>query len=182
MFIFVGVISVNSICFALEYTSSAKATNVIRFIWQLAIKVIVSFVGIETIINSILSASLAAESLQVIKDGDAREHSSHIIDISPVGVFPIDLPQYRRCVSHSLDTKRSIEINNGFISTAIAETQNSKLLSVMSDVGFTVFNSGKRAYLNLEYDFTITNISNFRDYKFNFDGNDVFKRISILLV
>lgn len=175
LFVFVGTVSWYSIQYAKEYSASAKTTNDIRSIWQLAITAIAGSVGIGTIINSTRSASSAAESIRVTKDRDAREQSSHIIAVSPVGAFPIDLPQYRRWVSHSLDTKRAVQIDNVFIGTAIAEAQNSKLSPVMSDIGFTVFNSGKGACLNLEYDFTITNVSNFRDYKFNFDENDVLK-------
>ncbi|MER2009337.1 MAG: hypothetical protein ABS939_17950 [Psychrobacillus sp.] len=175
LIVFVGTVSWYSIQYAKEYSASAKTTNDIRSIWQLAITAIAGSVGIGTIINSTRSASSAAESIRATKDRDTREQSSHIIAVSPIGQFPIDLPHYKRSVSQQLDTKRTVKFDHFFIGQAIAEAQNSRLSPVMSDIGFTVFNSGKGSCLNLEYDFTIANTFNFRGYTFNFDENDVLE-------
>lgn len=170
----ISIISISIIIYASNQASKQKDNSEKRAILQLAATSIAIATGIGTILNTSRSAGIAAESVRLTREKDLREQSSHLIAISPVGGFPIDLPQYLSNTSQHLDTKRyNIPEDNLF--HLINSTQEYKLQPSMSNVGFTLVNSGKGACLNLEYEFTITNAKSFLGYSFKFDDQDVLK-------
>gem|GEM_PF-2926098 len=174
LFLLVGIVTWFSIRYALKYSNSAKTTNDIRAIWQLALTAIAGSVGVGTIINSARSASTAAESVRLTREKDLREQSSHLIIVSPVGGFPIELPHYSSRVSPNLDVTRN-SVSNGILLQSINNARETRLQSSMPYVDFSLVNSGKGACLNLEYEFKITNVEKFQEYVFKFDEQDVLK-------
>ncbi|WP_373954472.1 hypothetical protein QNN95_07370 [Exiguobacterium acetylicum] len=173
IFIAVGL-SVLSVYYAWDLSKRTKDIGEKRAIYQLAITAIAASVGIGTIINSTRSASIAAESVRLTREKDLREQSSHLIVVSPIGGFPIDLPHYTSRLSHELDVKRN-DIPNGLLYRKMDAVQKVRLHPYMSNVDFTLVNSGKGACLNLEYEFRITNVEKFYNYVFKFDDEDVLK-------
>lgn len=173
----ITVISIAIICYASYQASGESVTSEKRATFQLAATCIAIAIGIGTILNTSRSAGIAAESVRLTREKDIREQSSHLIIVSPVGGFPIELPQYLSKISTDLDTKR-YGISNGNLFKSINDAQNSKLQSSMSNVEFTLANSGKGACLNLEYEFTITNVQEFQGYSFKFDDQDVLKEFT----
>lgn len=184
LFIFVICVAFISIRYAQRYTASAKTTNDIRSIWQLAITAIAASVGIGTIINSTRSASIAAESMRVTKGKESREQSAHFLISSEMNYFSISPPMYKNDTEYSMIKKMAkyLEINvpkGEFIFINEVESENysrKSFLNASSDIRdnrikttdtintLKILNIGKGVGVNIEYSFNFLNMNDFKDY------------------
>ena len=183
LLLFVGTITWFSIQYAKQYSASAKTTNDIRAIWQLAITAIAGSVGIGTIINSARSASTAAESMRVTKEKEKREQSSHLIASSSLNHFSISPPMYKNETDYKPTAKiakyleKIVEKDepNDHEEYNIAARESFQLTStdmredriLTTDIinNLKIINIGKGVAINLEYSFDFINIDEFKDYK-----------------
>lgn len=186
LFLFVGIVAWFSIRYAKEYSTSAKTTNDIRAIWQLAITAIAGSVGIGTIINSARSASTAAESMRVTKDKEKREQSSHLIPLSNIEFFSLNAPFYIKQFNYMLNNfKKSVRdaVNssvtesgsNGIAEFDIERDEYLKTIrenacsSLNDNLVINLINVGKGSCVNLEYSFEFLNLDKFKNYSFQPD-------------
>lgn len=187
LFIFVICVAFISIRYAQKYTASAKTTNDIRSIWQLAITAIAASVGIGTIINSTRSASIAAESMRVTKEKESREQSSHLIVSSALTKFGVSPPMYENEFEYSppgifsaffesIRNKYDEEETEYIVIEESAERTIRALRSkrLIKDNPFNhmrILNIGKGSCINLEISFEFMNKKDFKDYNVSLESD-----------
>ncbi len=191
LFLFVGIVAWFSIRYAKEYSTSAKTTNDIRSVWQLAITAIAGSVGIGTIINSARSASTAAESMRVTKDKEKREQASHLIPLSAIELFPLNAPFYTEkfiyMINHLTEiTEKNIpDLERDPYGRANSEKERKTYLKSIRNQAYkqtsyssiiNLINVGKGSCVNLEYSFKFLNLNDFKNYSLKPDYNFLDKK------
>lgn len=183
-----------SVKYAQKYSVSAKNTNDIRSIWQLAITAIAASVGIGTIINSTRSASTATESMRVTKEKELREQSSHPIILSLIDAFPYKAPLYNIDVLYDFPsplreeyTKQEFQNLEKFIleqenrnrQQYINKIKSQHFKKEKSNYHLEVINTGKGSCVNLEYEFEFSNMKELSGHSVNYPDMQISRHKTI---
>lgn len=135
-------------------------------IYQLAITALAATVGIGTVANSTKSARISAESIEITKDKELREQSSHLVPVSPVGEFQYFAPNYKTIKKNYnlFNEKDGYHIVSTYIDDLITNRYSPEELS---EFNIKLMNVGKGACVNLEFSFKILNLHELGDYSYS---------------
>ncbi|WP_373954465.1 hypothetical protein QNN95_07355 [Exiguobacterium acetylicum] len=145
--------------------------------------VIAAYVGIKAVRNSTKSVNIATESIRVTKEKELREQSSHPIILSLIDNFPYVAPLYKRKVLYNFPSESSehsqTRVKYGELTTLkkLYEKQDRDqdiafLLRLKNELysqfengnHLKVINTGKGSCVNLEYEFSFSNLEKFNGY------------------
>lgn len=135
-------------------------------VYQLAITALAATVGIGTVANASKSARISAESIELTREKEIREQSSHLVPVSPSGEFLLAMP-------NNIDDKSrynfsDLESSRFSLIPAAEEERNNRLNSnQMSNIEIKTLNVGKGSCVNLEYKFKIANLNEFHNYEYS---------------
>ncbi len=135
-------------------------------IYKFAITVLGVTVGIGTVVNSTRSAKISAESMNLTKEKELREQSSHLVPVSPVGEFQYLVPNYKKIDKF----KDLLSEENGYhaVSAYIDQLRlNRYKPEELSEFNIKLMNVGKGTCVNLEFSFKILNLHEFDQYSFS---------------
>lgn len=145
--------------------------------------VIAAYVGIRAVRNSTKSVDIATESIRVTKEKELREQSSHLIVTSIVDKFPFNAPLYKEKLLHLIpdESEGVTEIRGKFpeggfeqpVVEFISKTRldyatkilEKRYISGVDLHTINIMNNGKGSSVNINYEFTFENISDFVDYQ-----------------
>lgn len=148
--------------------------------------VVAAFVGIRAVVNSSKSATLAAESMRVTKEKELREQSSHLIVTSIIDKFSFNPPLYKEKFLYDIpDESTGIELRiKTFPKNKIEEQLNEFILKTRLEFAtailekryipenshhkINIVNNGKGSCVNLKYEFSFENISEFEGYNISY--------------
>lgn len=144
--------------------------------------VIAAYVGIRAVVNSSKSAALAAESMRVTKEKELREQSSHLIVTSIIDKFPFNPPLYKEKFLYDLpDESTGVRLRIKTLPENELEEQikefilktrlefattilEKRYIPESNQHKINIINNGKGSCVNLKYEFSFENISDFVNY------------------
>ncbi|MER2009336.1 MAG: hypothetical protein ABS939_17945 [Psychrobacillus sp.] len=148
--------------------------------------VVAAYVGIRAVRNSTKSVDIATESIRVTKEKELREQSSHLIVASIIDKFPFNAPLYKEKNSHIIpdESEGVTAIREKFpaggfekpVVDFISKTRlnyankilENRYISESDLHKINIINNGKGSSVNIMYEFTFENISEFIDYQIPF--------------